>query len=39
MKEWAILNFSNKKPHVTNSIFPCENKNVMQQNIQVDLKK
>lgn len=38
MKEWAIVNFSNKKPHAPSCIFPCEDKNTVQENIQVDLK-
>lgn len=34
IKEWAIVNFSNKKPHVPSCVFPCEDKN----RIQVDFK-
>jgi len=39
VREWAIVNFSNKKPHVPNCVFPQKDKNVMQENIQVGLKK
>lgn len=38
IKEWAIVNLSNKKPHAPNCMFPCKDKNVMQENIPVDLK-
>lgn len=39
IKEWAIINFSHKKPHAPNCIFPCKDKNAVQENIQADLKK
>lgn len=39
VKEWAGGNFSNKKPHALNHMFPNEDTNVMQENTQVDFKK